>query len=297
MQYIFESPNGLNLPFECFCYEADKQVFPVTPHWHYFMEILYIVEGNPQVIADEKTYYPVAGDMILFFPKVVHGIYATSNNRITYYVMKFDVSRLSITTAYSPRISTIIEHAAVSPHATPLIRAGEIPDLSLEDLFVCCMNEMHGHRYGYDIFMQAKIYELLIHILRKWRQDGFIVDDRVPPRDDTYTINNITEYIDSHSGEDLSIESIAKMCHLSYSFFAKRFHEMYSRSCKEYIIRTRLRKVEELLVFTEHDLNYISQETGFSDCSHMIKAFKEYKGITPKQFRLQEEQKRREQLA
>ena len=32
---------------------------------------------------------------------------------------------------------------------------------------------------------------------------------------------------------------------------------------------------------------YISQETGFSDCSHMIKTFRKYKNITPKQFRMQ----------
>ena len=35
------------------------------------------------------------------------------------------------------------------------------------------------------------------------------------------------------------------------------------------------------------DLTYISQETGFSDCSHMIKTFRKYKNITPKQYRLQ----------
>ncbi|WP_312372455.1 AraC family transcriptional regulator [Lachnoclostridium sp.] len=30
----------------------------------------------------------------------------------------------------------------------------------------------------------------------------------------------------------------------------------------------------------------MSQETGFFDCSHLIKAFKKVKGITPKQYRL-----------
>lgn len=44
-------------------------------------------------------------------------------------------------------------------------------------------------------------------------------------------------------------------------------------------------KVEDFLLFTDFDLTYISQETGFSDCSHMIKCFKKYRDCTPKQFR------------
>ena len=59
-------------------------------------------------------------------------------------------------------------------------------------------------------------------------------------------------------------------------------------SCKEYIEAMRIYKVEELLLFTQYDLSRISQETGFSDCSHMIKSFKKRRGITPKQFRMRE---------
>ena len=73
---------------------------------------------------------------------------------------------------------------------------------------------------------------------------------------------------------------------LSYSCFAKKFSEHYSMSCKEYIEQQRIFMVEEMLLFTDFDLTYISNETGFSDCSHMIKSFKKHKGITPKKFRM-----------
>ena len=48
----------------------------------------------------------------------------------------------------------------------------------------------------------------------------------------------------------------------------------------------RIIKAEEFLVFTDFDLQKISRETGFSDCSHMIKSFKKLRGITPKQYRI-----------
>jgi len=43
--------------------------------------------------------------------------------------------------------------------------------------------------------------------------------------------------------------------------------------------------VEEYLLFTNFDLNFIAHETGFSDCSHMIKSFKKKHNMTPKKYR------------
>ncbi|MGO5037931.1 helix-turn-helix domain-containing protein [Roseburia faecis] len=56
---------------------------------------------------------------------------------------------------------------------------------------------------------------------------------------------------------------------------------------KIYIEFIRMCKAEDLLISTGLDLNYISQETGFSDCSHFIKALKQKNGVTPKQYRKQ----------
>ncbi|MDE5597394.1 MAG: helix-turn-helix transcriptional regulator, partial [Lachnospiraceae bacterium] len=77
---------------------------------------------------------------------------------------------------------------------------------------------------------------------------------------------------------------------LSYSHFAKCFKELYGRSCKDYIELIKIEKGEELLLFTDSSLSEISQETGFSDCSHFIKTFRKWKKITPGQYRLQHRQ-------
>ena len=72
---------------------------------------------------------------------------------------------------------------------------------------------------------------------------------------------------------------------MSYSYFAKLFRETYNQSSKEYIELTRINKATDLLLFTNQDLTYISQETGFADCSHLIRTFKKWKGMTPKQWK------------
>lgn len=75
------------------------------------------------------------------------------------------------------------------------------------------------------------------------------------------------------------------MCHLNYSHFAKLFRENYGRSCKEYIEYIRMNKAQDLLLNSYFDINYIAQETGFYDCSHFIRQYKKWRGITPKQER------------
>ncbi len=104
--------------------------------------------------------------------------------------------------------------------------------------------------------------------------------------DTDFSLYHILEYIDIHSGEPIEIHELAEMCHMSYSHFAKLFRENYGRSCKEYVTYIRLNKAQDLLFHTDYDLNYIAQETGFFDCSHFIRTYKKWKGITPKQERM-----------
>ncbi len=136
----------------------------------------------------------------------------------------------------------------------------------------------------YSLQMQADLYSILIEIAKKSKKE---VGSATRRRNDTdFTFHHILEYIDTHSGEPLEIQDLAAMCHMSYSHFAKLFRENYGRSCKEYITYIRLVKAQDLLLHTDYDINYIALETGFFDCSHFIRTYKKWKGITPKQERM-----------
>ena len=87
-------------------------------------------------------------------------------------------------------------------------------------------------------------------------------------------MQDILVYLDRHSQENINIEALAHKYNMSYSYFAKLFLKHYGQSCKQYIEFIRLNKVENLLLFTDYDLNYIAAETGFADCSHLIRTFK-----------------------
>lgn len=285
MQYLFEYCDTMESPYEAFLYDTSYMAFPIRPHWHYFMEIIYMLEGTGLVECNGKSYVVEAGDMILFHPETVHAIYTATNMPLKYEGIKFDVNKLYTENSYAPRLRVILKSAEKSEEANICFKEEVIRDLRVKEIFEECRSELWNKNYGYDIIVHNKICYLLMHLIRIWRVCGFNTDKAVSRLSETDSIHAVTAYIDAHAGEALRVEDLADMCNMSYSYFAKNFKRHYGRSCKEYIEFIRVNKAVDLLLFTDFDLSYISQETGFSDSSHLIKTFRKWKGVTPKQFK------------
>lgn len=287
MNYLFEESNVLNSPYEAFLFDTRHNVFPIAAHWHYFMEFIYMIKGTAIITCNNEEYVLEPGDLMLFHPQTVHSIFTASYEALKYAVLKFDINNINISSTYTPKLSSIFRSAVADPCAPAFFPAEVIKNLSLNDLFNSAIEELVTKDYGYDIKFQSSVASLLIGILRIWRRNGFHTDNIALISDDMDSLYTILQYIDKHCHESIKVEFLAEKCHMSYSYFAKKFHDLYGQSCKDYIEFIRLSKVKDLLLFTNFDLNYISQETGFSDCSHLIRSFKKKTGITPKQFRIQ----------
>lgn len=286
MQYLFEYNDSHHSPYEGFIYDTSKEAFPIKSHKHYFMEIMYMLEGIALVECERKSYMVNPGDLILFHPNTTHSVFATTRAGLKYAILKFDINRLNVTNSYSPKLRTIFQNAKRDPLAQIYLDAGLLVSLPVEKIFFRCIEELNKKEFGYDLLYRSEVCCLLIEFIRIWERNGFHPNSSQMNNSDFESINSITEYIDSHSHELLNVQELANRCHMSYSYFAKNFREQYGQSCKEYIEFVRVCKSEDYLLFTDYDLAYISSEIGFSDCSHYIKTYKKLRGITPKQFRL-----------
>lgn len=286
MHYLFEFNDKRYTWYEAFLFDTTKDVLPIRSHWHYFMEMIYILDGTALVTCKQQSYVLEPGDLILFHPKMIHSISATTPTPLKYGVLKFDLHKIQPASSFGPKLASIFQIAETDPHTCVFFPAHQLKDFSINEVFLSCIQEANVKDFGYDLLIHAKLSSLLIAITRFWRKNGFNTDLSLLKNHTYDSIDTITEYIDAHSSEPLKAEDLANQCHMSYSHFAKHFKLLYGQSCKEYISFIRICKAEDLLRFTDFDLNFISQETGFSDCSHLIKTFKKHKGITPKQFRM-----------
>ncbi len=295
MNFLYENCDLLNAPYEAFLFDTAKLSFPVRSHWHYFTEMIYIIEGTAFVESNEREFYVSTGDLMLFHARDIHAIYAASHRALRFLVLKFDCNRLSVKSNYTPKLSDILHYARLSGQADVFFPSDRLHGLPVRDTFELCIREINQKEYGYDVRVHAQLCSLLVEIIRIWQKDGLTVGELSPIHigrgTSEHDIETITEYIDAHSHESIKVEALAAICHMSYSHFAKCFKEFYGRSCKEYIEFIRIEKGEELLLFTDSSLSEISQESGFSDCSHFIRTFRKWKGTTPHQYRIQQRRK------
>ena len=281
MNYLYEYSDLLNRPYETFSFDTLYDDFPVRPHFHPYAELIYITEGSVFAISDDKEYYLTEGDMLLFFKDSVHSISASSIKEAGFLGIKFDTSRLTVSTGYTPRLQTLLT-AARKQGARVRFRDGEPGLNELKDFFTGCDKELKERKLGFDIAVHSRLCLLMTGLIRIWSLEGIMlnnVGDYVSR--DELSLQSILEYMDRHLDENLKVEELARRCNMSYPHFARSFREMYGRSCKEYLELLRVEKAEELLRFTELPLSDVAQELGYSDLSHFIRVYKKLKGTTP----------------
>ena len=289
MHSLFEKQDSLNEPVETFVFDTAKNPFPVKPHWHYFAEFLYILEGCAEVTCDDRTYTVSENELIILPPSSVHSIFSGEGGLKKFMGIKFDPAKFPNTSSYAPSASNIFRYARTKDMPLHFSRE-ESEKLHCGEIFSDCIEESGSYLYGRDVMLRSQIYRLIFGIVRYWLSKGLDISGCPVNSSEIYGIENIAEYIDSRLGDNIRVAEIAEKCHMSYSGFAAKFREQYGMSCKEYIERMRIFKAEEYLLFTDHDLTFISQKTGFSDCSHFIRSFRRYRGLTPKQFRTRKKQ-------
>ena len=288
MDELFEYSDSLNAPFQTF--KGNWRI--VKPHWHYFTEMVYLVKGVLYTEVDNHQYTLNPGDMIIFHPKQIHSFldYPTKNadnqdEELLFYGIKFDDMILSNTTPGSPKLPKLLANITKDDTPYNLITAEELKYNPVKLFFENCIWETNNKQFGYDIKVASTISLIITELMRIWLRRGLQLSSKSTFDQFSSKDFSVLEYIDQHSAENISIEELANRCGMCYSNFAKQFKAQFGKTCKEYIEFVRICKADTLLLYTDKTLDYISQETGFTDASHFIRTYKKIRGITPKQRR------------
>lgn len=174
MKPYFECSDTLHKPYEAFLFDAQtSEVFPILPHWHYFVEILYMVEGNAYVEAAEENYVLEPGDLIVFYPQMAHAIYSTGQLPIRYYVLKFDPAHLNISGSALPSISSLIAMAAEEQKLSFYFSKEKLDQKKMKQLIQESIKTLEEKRFGYDIILHSNYCLLMAEIFYIREQEGF----------------------------------------------------------------------------------------------------------------------------
>lgn len=280
MNYLYEYSDTLNRPFEVFLFDTAVREFPVRPHFHQYAELLYMTRGNMIARVNEREYFLQEGNFIFFHNGYVHSLLSSSYEKCEFLGIKFDVSRLNVNTPSTPKLATLLK--AARDQNARILFDDDSEDLNFGTYIKECLKEITENSIGFDVGIHARLCLMFLKLIRIWQDEGVDFNNLssyIKPEE--LSIQNILEYIDLHMDENLKVQDLARQCNMSYSHFAKSFHEYYGRTCKEHLEMLRVEKAEEMLKFTDLPLSDIAQELGYSDSSHFVREFKKHKGTTP----------------
>ncbi|MBE9196464.1 AraC family transcriptional regulator [Synechocystis sp. LEGE 06083] len=101
-----------------------------------------------------------------------------------------------------------------------------------------------------------------------------------------YHLEKVTNFMQSHLDQDLSVEEIAQELGLSQFHFSRLFKQKTGITPHQYLIKLRLERAKHLLKNTKLAVNEIADECCFANPSHLARHLRRETGLSPKQFRI-----------
>jgi AraC family transcriptional regulator len=98
-------------------------------------------------------------------------------------------------------------------------------------------------------------------------------------------INKVIHYINNHLNENLDIEKLAQIGNYSSFHFHRIMRAYLGESLGAFIVRVRLETAVTLLIYSKEAISDIAFKVGYENPSSFNKAFKKRYGISPVEFR------------
>ena len=105
---------------------------------------------------------------------------------------------------------------------------------------------------------------------------------------DRVDIKTITDYVQNNFASDLYLDKVAETFGTSSKYLSRKFKESVGMNFSDYLSHLRLENAKILLASTDKPITQIMSECGFSNRTTFIRAFKNYTGDTPGNWRKNE---------
>lgn len=127
-----------------------------------------------------------------------------------------------------------------------------------------------------------KLNLLLYEVLHSLREAKGKREDSSPSSSEDSGIGLAVAYMQQHYSEELTRDAMAAMTGFHPGVFSKLFKEETGSGFSEYLADIRIEKAKEQLLLTDHNLNTIAQDIGYSNGLYLSRKFKQITGVSPK---------------
>ena len=249
-------------------------------HWHTYGEITMVGTGDNNLFRVNQTVYTLKeGDFVLAWPMEVHEV--IDADRMTTLVVQFSNAFANSLFDFQRIMHFYHDKHIIKKDEHPELCAG-LADIILEmkKIFFengrdretkCCillmrfMMLLDDHRKEF-----VESGETSVGYSRETLKSIFMVSD--------YIKNNLTD-------DDLSQSTMAAKAGISKEYFSKMFKEITGTNYSHWLNMIRIEKAISLFSGDKRTLTEIAMLSGFQSIPTFNRVFKEFKGISPGEYR------------
>lgn len=239
------------------------ETYIVAPHWHEWLEIIYIIDGNMKVYTSQGVFEVGKDNMIVIGMQSLHKIEGNLGN------YRYQCLHINVGFILQNMSPSLLDDKIF------LIEDKE-KALEYFSNIIALMNRK-------DVVSSLQYKANILNFLSICLQQSNTKSGSKTEISDIFS--DILFYIGTHYQENLSLQEISKQFNYTTQHISLLFKKKLNTTYYTYLTKIRLDRAKFLLMTTNRRNIDIAIECGFSNEHILINHFKKNYGETPSQFR------------
>jgi AraC-like DNA-binding protein len=268
MRKSLREKKELEIAFPFLVWESEMVMFP--PHWHDCFEILFVNKGGMYVSVDDTISEVAADSLIMVDSCATHGFFdakpGTSIMGMQFDITFFDEGFLAVRDIvfHNPVINKSMLNGAAYTRMRRMLR----------EIYA----EYRRKDAGYQLAVKAKLYELMLAILREGPQ--------APHKAPSSKAKQIRAFVyKNYDDPDLTLEEAACSFKLNKFYFIRFFKKYTGYSFHSYLTKTRVDFARRYLIESKMPITDVAFRSGFNSLQTFNRVFKTMTGFAPREYR------------
>jgi AraC-like DNA-binding protein len=235
-------------------------------HKHEAAKILFITDGNANIVLNDKTFIIARGDLLLINMNTDHEILSSGDTSLKGYSLIF--SKLHLDGLPMGHIIPLEEH--------PILKVQEY-HLTLNKYMEDIHEEYQNNELGSDEIISSLLKTLIIKILRIMYSPNSSRNTSISEK--------VIKYIIENYNRDISLTELANVVYVNPYHLAHTFKDETGISPIQYLITHRIEVARNMLLNTNLPIREIASNVGYPNANYFNLIFKKFTGYTPGKFR------------
>ncbi|MBQ4118931.1 MAG: helix-turn-helix transcriptional regulator [Clostridia bacterium] len=247
----------------------------IEPHIHTNLyELTIVTDGKAVISTNDVPTQVKKGDIYLSHPGDIHKIESDRDEPLKYDFFAFRLNNQEFTEAFQK---------IAQDYALPNTRL--FHDDRIRSLIGNAITELDSDDRYKDELLNLLFKQIMIYVIR-----GF--ENITPKKNSAYArksellCQRLMNYIDTHIYSIKNLEEICPVFNYSYGYLSSVYKKTTSNTLFDYFHGKRLEAARFLLMENRLSITEISELLNYTSVYSFSKAFKEYYGLSPKNYKI-----------